>query len=102
MVGAGPASAGGKESLCFWKESEFSSQPCISCPIDKKVRSHHEGEHEGHEGFGYLYFELRALRDLRVKGFFPWLRRTPLRAAQVKKAHESPRCREWSRRALLS
>src|SRR5437867_12390384 len=101
MVSAAPASAGGKESLCFWKESEFSSQPCISCPIDKKVRSDHEGEHEGHEGFGYLYFELRALRDLHVEGFF-LVAAYPAEAAQVKKADESPRCREWSRRALLS
>jgi hypothetical protein len=33
-----------------------------SCPIDKKMRPHHEA-HEGHEGFSLFYtFELRALR----------------------------------------
>ncbi|HKD41661.1 MAG TPA: hypothetical protein VKB87_15370, partial [Myxococcaceae bacterium] len=33
-----------------------------SCPIDKKIRPHHEG----HKGFSLFYtFELRALRVLR-------------------------------------
>jgi hypothetical protein len=39
----------------------------VAALIDEKL-SHHE-DHEGHEGFGNLVFQLRALRVLRGENY---------------------------------